>query len=783
MDNQQWRIDIADNFPGDGNPIFKYNIVQNFPLVEAGIIITDTTTSEQVADDYTAVSNSISIVQGHNYSILANMGNVPTGTNPRLRLTIYENGVLIFDKSIPGLNPGSQIIKTGLAIPNYVYNITVTGDYNAVQVTPIDNESDPSGIPIPIRGNGSAGVVAWVPDNTDDPFACYKSSTLTMNLIQEGQIDVSQFQVAQDRDFIVRMYRNGVLYWQGFLVPDGISYPLLSTPDTLTLTAICGLTMLSDIAYVHTDLPGLTGGFDYCPMNYIRDILFLNLGAYLPIRWTNLLQCTAFDDEDVFIGSVQWSVKGEGYLSYQSISNAPGSGDTDGPGPPQDCDFILKGILQSMQCCIYLDNGRWNIRRVSDMTRTILPYTQISADINIMSPTFGIQNLNQQIGRFGYKFINENAVITVKQGVKTCTTTYVALIRNNILPNGNQDLQNPSPQDGPLYWSFFSLTNPFAVSSAGSLDGRNGFSTAVIGDSEMEWFTMFEPGDTVLGKNGLPIDTNTMIAYIIFGFQFSIVGGFNFLPGGEIIDWSGNPLQIKVIFNVGNIQYFLNEQGFWVLTDTSIPIIVNNLSNNDVAQIDFNTFQNVIIPTTPTGDKVQAGYQSDIQIMFRALPGQFYYVDNIYINIDKGNDVYESTYIASKNTTTDTRSLNISSSFGGYQLTNFMSSPFNSDVECFFRDGEVYEGTLTGLTSNAIMRCMYKAMRILNTDINVFGQQWNFDSTYFVDSMNTAVFLPLNASYDTEKCQVNGLVAIEIRNDNVTFTETYYNSNDQQLSN
>ena len=170
-------------------------------------------------------------------------------------------------------------------------------------------------------------------------------------------------------------------------------------------------------------------------------------------------------------------------------------------------------------------------------------------------------------------------------------------------------------------------------------------------------------------------------------------------------------------------------------------------------------------------------------MLFRIAEGQSYKIDNVYLSISKGDDVYESTYAQSRNTTIDERTLKISSSFGGYQLSNFMTSPFNSGDECYFRDAEVYTGTLTGLNSNAIMRCMYKAMRIVNTDVSTFNRAWSFDSVFMVDSMNTSLFLPLNASYDTEKCQVNGLVAIEIRNDFVELTEKYYNSNDSQLSN
>lgn len=801
MDNQQWRIDISDSIGGSAPAVFNYTVTQVNPLVEAVLNILDATTGEiravnidpsNTLPGISPVNPTIgvtSIAQGHTYTVSALAGNMPSSPNPRLRLSIYENTVLIFDKSIPIAEIGDSIIKTGIALAGFVYDIIVTGGYSDTQVTPVDLENLPGyttpGAPITVRGNGSAGVIAWSADNTDDPFACYKSSTLTMNLIQQGQINISELQLAQDKDFIVSQYCNDILYWQGFLVPDGISYPLLSTPNNVTLTAICGLSMLADIPYVHTDLQGLTAAIDYCPMNYIRDILFLNLGNYLPIRWTNLLQCTAFDMQDVFTQGVQWSVNGEGYISYQSTTNGIGSGNSDGPGPPQTCDYILKGILQSMQCTIYLANGRWNIRRVNDVVRTIVPYKQIAADTEIIVVQSGTENITKQIGRFGYPFINENAVITVKQGSKTCQTTYTANVRNNILPNGSFDYID---LNGVLfntrYWGIYDPTDPF-VQTSNSLDGRNGYSADLIyegvGGAD-QWFTMFTGTGNALGSAGLPIDTNTMIAYVVFGFLFEITGGGGFpLNDDGTINWTGDPFRIKVILNLGGIQYFLNSSGFWVTTDTYIAISVTGLSPLDVATIDFNAFQNVIVPTTP--GPVVAGYQSDIQVLFRIAEGQQYKLDNVYLNIDKGNDVYESVYLTSLNTTTDTRTLNISSSFGGYMLSNFMTSPFNSSTECAFRDQSAYTGTLTGLTSNAIMRCMYKAMRILNTDINIRNQFWAFDSIYMVDSLGTSLFLPLNASYDTEKCQVNGLVAIEIRNDFVNLTEIYYNSNDQQLSN
>lgn len=627
------------------------------------------------------------------------------------------------------------------------------------------SDNSVGGTTIPVRGNGQAGVLVWLPDNTDDPFACYKSSTLTINSIQEGQINIDELQQAQDRDFIVRVFRNNQLYWQGFLVPDGIQYSYQSAPNPFTFTAICGLQMLSNMPYIHTDLEGTTIAVSRCPMNYIRDILFNLLGNTLPVRWTNLLTNSLFND-DIMTGQVQWGVDGQAFLTYTGSSN---DGDE---SIAQTCDYILNGILTAMQCCIYVDNGRWNIRRITDMVRNVVPYKQIAADTNMMVINSGTENLINQIGRFGFPFINEDAVITVRKGIKTCQTTYQANVRTNIVPNGALDLFGLTP----LYWNIvWDSVEAFTIPSAANLDGRLGYSAELIwnfNDSgEDEWFTM-NPINTI-GKKGLPVDTATMVSYIIFGFQFEIIDGF--ANTGGVINWSGDPLRVKVVYNTGTQQYFLNQYGFWTLTDTYIPISVDGLSINDVAQIDFNAFQNIPIPF-PAGDIV-AGFENNIQIQFRVAAGQNYKVDNIYLNIQSGNDVYESTFAASNNTTIDQRTLNISSSFGGYMLSNFMTSPFNSGDECYFNDEAAYSGTLTGLNSAAIMRCCYKSNRIFNGSINTKGQNWNFGNTYNIDGFGNILFMPLGASYNIEQCQVNNLVAIEIRNDLVSLTEKYYNSN------
>lgn len=636
-----------------------------------------------------------------------------------------------------------------------------------------------TGSPIAIRGISEQGMeLDYDGDKTDDAFDPFKKSTLTLNFYNQGQVDMDELMRAGDKDFDAKLFRNGQLYWAGFLQPENLEWNFLTPPESGVLTFICGLAMLDNIPYTHTDLMGITGSISRCPMNYIRNILFqsANLGIKLPIRWTNQLQCTAFSG-DFFTGGVQWSPFNEGFYTYQQ--GVTGSDQ----GPLQTCGYILRGFLQATQCRIYQSKGRWIIRRVNDVIAGTIGYKEIAADLGIMTVLSDTENLSKHIGRSGYRFINENAKITVVQGIKSFKSTYTANIRSNIIPNGNFDIQKTDLTvtdvlSGSiiLYWgSYDSLQCAYGL----SLDGRTGFSAELINVSGDEYFTMVTPGGT-LGQNGLPIDAYTLIKIINFSFLFSPGTGFAPVDGSDIIIWDSQPLQFKMILNQEGTTYYLNEFGIWGTVDVWIPIVIDGLKIGDIANVAFDKFQGVKIPQPAT--QPVAGDICDLQIIFRVKPGQTYSVDNVAITIDNGNDVYEVFNDSSKNTSTDEISLNISSSFGGYMLSNFMSSPFNSGAECRFNDGLIYSGTLTGINSQAVMRFRYKSSQVLNTDMYVAGSNWMFDEIYGVDALLGKKFLPLNAKYYIEKGIVN-MIAIESRNDNITLRESFYSSNDNLTSN
>lgn len=776
-DGIAWRVDIAsDVYSVTPGASLTYSLSkQTLPYLIDGVekIIINSVLIDSLN---TTGTRTTTMRAGDIYTFQGITSITPVTRPCFLRLTVTKDSVIIYQKFIDvgdvGDGGGGSLSKSGIAQPGSVYNCLVeTAEaFTSDTVDMPDNAVVAASNPIVIKGvSEQALIIPHDVSTTDDPFSAIVNSKITINCYNEGNIDVDELQSANAKDFTVQVYRKDILKWSGFLDIANIQAPMLSVPVNLSLTATDGLDLLA-FPYIHADLPGRTGTVSRCPMNYFRQILFVNLGIVLPIRWTNDLVCTAFPDQDVFSESVQWAVNGEGFSSYQTTSTGESV-------ITETCEYILTGLLQCMQCRIYQENGMWIIRRVPEYIRGNINYKQIAGNVGIMIVQQATQNIVKHIGRSGYRFIREDAIKTVKPGLKSCKVTYNFNKRDNILPNGNQDVRD-SGGINPLYWGSYDPINLLAISEL-PLDLRSGYSTTVTNTNGVStnYFTLLYAGSSFT-NDGIPVDTKTMIKKISFGFVFLPLNGFP--VSGDIIDWSSNPFNIKVIFNAGSIKYYLTPYGFWSTTDTQISIVVDGLEIGEVAKVDFDKFQGILMPE-PDVQPV-AGDTSDIQVIFILTPGQQYGLDYIYITVDSGNAVYLSVQNNSKNTDTDVRELTISSAFGGYPISNLMTNWSNSDSECFYTDALAYEGTLTGLTANAIMRYRYKASKIFNGTIYTAGSDWSFDELYTIDSLGAAKFLPLNASYNVEKCECT-IVAMEARNDFTIFTETYYNSNDTTLSN
>ena len=413
-----------------------------------------------------------------------------------------------------------------------------------------------AGDPIPVRGSAGNACTIEYDGGVDDPFDNpVVSSKANMQLINQGELDMDELQYAGDRDFVVEVYRDNVLKWKGYLITDNIQQPFLSTPYVVQLSAIDGLNMLEGISYTHSNLQTEGQGIAIrSPLNYLRQCLFAssNLGLMLPIRWYVGLEALTTED-DAIAGMMEWSPYGDGFIVGQSSDGTI----------YQNCRYIVEGLVKAFGCRIFQADGAWHVMRTTDIIGGSFTYNECDATLGLPTITTHTVDITRTISGRGqggdYEFIREDALLTVKPALGVVDVEYDSDRRENILPNGGLDVWSLGI---PLYWGF--TANPDdapAMEQFESLTGQPGQAVQLTNDGSATADAEF----TFAG--GLPLDANLLFKRMTFGFTIMPTQyGFTY-DGNEIIDWSGNPRKVSVMYTLpiegGTRDYYLNEFGYW----------------------------------------------------------------------------------------------------------------------------------------------------------------------------------------------------------------------------
>src|SRR3954465_141963 len=78
-----------------------------------------------------------------------------------------------------------------------------------------------SATPLVLRGVSEQSFkLDYSGDSADEPYNTFIKSTLSLDVYNQGQIDINELQQAGDKDFLAKLFRNGLLYWTGYLKPE-----------------------------------------------------------------------------------------------------------------------------------------------------------------------------------------------------------------------------------------------------------------------------------------------------------------------------------------------------------------------------------------------------------------------------------------------------------------------------------------------------------------------------------------------------------------------------------
>ena len=230
--------------------------------------------------------------------------------------------------------------------------------------------------------------------NIEDSDGAIKGSSLAFAIQADAEGELRELYTTDNKEFRVQLYRNGALYWQGYLLPELYSENYIDPPYDVAVTATDQLAVLKDIAY---DQPsGMTTLLDI-----IRYILY-KTAIDLPIK------------EHVGIKANGLPLLENTYVDTDAYKD-------------QTCYDVLNGLLLSCNASIQQLAHEWLILSLTDTSTT---YIGENGNEVISHAELGQLGVTQLCPSGSMTLVNQPAY----KGVKL---NYSHALRNSFLKNAN----------------------------------------------------------------------------------------------------------------------------------------------------------------------------------------------------------------------------------------------------------------------------------------------------------------------------------------------------------
>jgi len=316
----------------------------------------------------------------------------------------------------------------------------------------------------PVAINGGPDPIVISPKDTDNILEPINGSDGSFQLVSGNGFDAFELNTQDEKEWLVRAYFKGQLYWSGFMLPEGVTQPYSFENYDIQIKATDGLVSLKDTPYF---------SFIKGRETYIKTIanILLATELYLPI----VVGLNTREAQMANVGSP---------LTLADISNERFK---DNSGNPFSNETVLKSILQTFGCKIVQANGRWVIYNVEELAAG--PITGI--EFNPAGDPIGTMIIGTNIVIGGPSdqgaVLNNSHQITLAKALGKQTAYYQYGYKSNALINGSFDevvggnFPGWSPRNG-IAWSIVDETetdaagNVIVVGHALAItnDGANG---------------------------------------------------------------------------------------------------------------------------------------------------------------------------------------------------------------------------------------------------------------------------------------------------------------------
>lgn len=279
------------------------------------------------------------------------------------------------------------------------------------------------------------GNLATNKANTKDTLEVIRGGGLTINLEANLELTFEDFYSENERTFLVKYFRGGVLEFIGWLSPEGLFQSYVEDKWIISLDCTDGLGFLKNLSYVENNgLPynGKQSVLEVIVNCLKRTNIEQNINTYTDVRYDNQ--------------SISTDTFAETYINVDRFIK-------DDNETIMNCDEVLRSIFDIFACCITQYKGEWIIYKPNILKDTT-SLTYYSYDYNGVALTPATKtidiafDLGSQINNFYPHHINGNQQISIDSGIGAYRINYKYGFIKGLLDNSNLD------NDGTVVYDF-----------------------------------------------------------------------------------------------------------------------------------------------------------------------------------------------------------------------------------------------------------------------------------------------------------------------------------------
>ncbi|MBS9525909.1 hypothetical protein KI659_17950 [Litoribacter alkaliphilus] len=256
----------------------------------------------------------------------------------------------------------------------------------------------------------------------ESKFSPFKPSEARITILSESNFQFFEFAEFQEKDYKVKIFKNGEPYWVGFLVPDHYREEFTSPPYEISLLAIDYLSTLEDIDFLDNE-----EGFIYYNKTLLQIFLLVLEKIGLEIDFYDGLDLVhsieTFQNMPIDYPTLaRTKINCKTFIKDIYTENQT----------PFSCKEVLEEILKSFGATLKQNKGRWELSNFDNEFKRYFKYSHTGLFLGSES----LSGLTKSIDDKEVKIVDESGELEIEGSYRQNSITQKITGRDNTIKGG-----------------------------------------------------------------------------------------------------------------------------------------------------------------------------------------------------------------------------------------------------------------------------------------------------------------------------------------------------------